>query len=95
MKIKVSLLKQYTEQEQKKNIVTLEAHFSKTVEDRSSHILQVVFKTATHKFSFHPWQHNGTAFEEKHLLKHFEVNFLNSNTKLMNGQQKLYCHVSE
>lgn len=35
--MKVSLLKQYTVQEQKKDIVTLEVHFSKTVED-SSHI---------------------------------------------------------
>lgn len=33
--MKVSLLKQYTVQEQKKDIVTLEVHFSKTVEDRS------------------------------------------------------------
>lgn len=47
MKIKVSLLKQYTMQEQKKDIVTLEVHFSKIVEDRSSHILQVVFEAAT------------------------------------------------
>lgn len=66
MKIKVSLLKQYTVQKQKKDIVTLEVQFSKTVEDRSSCISQVVFETATHRFSFLPWQHNGTAIEEKH-----------------------------
>lgn len=73
MKIQISLLKQYAVQEQKKDTDALEAYVSETARDRSSHILRVVFEIATHKFSFHPWQHNGTAIEKTNLLKHFEA----------------------
>lgn len=75
MKIKISFLKFYTVQEQKKDIAALEArlYISKTAKDRSSHILWVAFEIAIHKFSFPPWQHNGTAIEKTNLLKHFEV----------------------
>lgn len=74
MKIKISFLTFYTVQEQK-DVAALEAwlYVSETAKDRSSHILWFVFVIATHKFSFPPWQYNGTAIEKTNLLKHVEV----------------------
>lgn len=46
--MKVSLLKQYTVQEQKKDIVTLEVHFSKTFEDRSHIFHKLSLKLPIH-----------------------------------------------
>lgn len=75
VKIEISFLKLCTVQEQKKDIAALEArlYVSGTAKDRTSHILWVVFEIATHKFSFPPWQHSGTAIEKTNLLKHFQV----------------------